>query len=97
MYMFELYDVMFFVKSIKSPSPCFHITDFISFSYSNTRSPTTNKLQHIYSTNNFVKNLYFNRLEDYSIIGTPYPQLTCHYQSQLSGPDFTNFLELFFA
>ena len=31
MYMFELYDVMFFVKSLKNPSPCFRITNYISF------------------------------------------------------------------
>ena len=60
--MFKLYDVMFLVKSLKSPSPCFHIADFISFSHSNTRSTTANKLQHIHSCNNFVKNFYFNRL-----------------------------------
>ena len=60
--MFELYDVMFFVKSLQSPSPCFCITDYISFSHSNIRSSTTNKLQYIYSPNNFVKNFYFNRL-----------------------------------
>ena len=62
MYMFELYDVMFLVKSLKNPSPCFRITDYISFSHSSTRSSSTNKLQHIYSRNNYIKNFYFNRL-----------------------------------
>ena len=62
MYMFELYDVMFLVKSLKSPSPCFHITDYVSFSHSSTRSSSTNKLQHIHSRNNYIKNFYFNRL-----------------------------------
>ena len=60
--MFELYDLMFLVKSLKSPLPCFCITDYISFSHSTTRSSTANKLQHIHSRNNFVKNFYFNRL-----------------------------------
>ena len=62
MYMFELYDVMFLVKSLKNHSPCFRITDYISFSHSSTRSSSTNKLQHIHSRNNYIKNFYFNRL-----------------------------------
>ena len=64
MYMFELYDVMFFVKSIKGfPSDaCFCITDFVSFAHCNTRSSTTGKLQHTYSSNNYIKKFYFNRL-----------------------------------
>ena len=52
MYMFELYDAMLFIKSLKASSPCFCITDFVSFAHGNTRSSTTGKLQHIHSCNN---------------------------------------------
>ena len=62
MYMFELYDAMFFIKSLKASSSCFCIKDFVSFAHCNTRSSTTGKLQHIYSCNNYTKNFYFNRL-----------------------------------
>ena len=53
MYMFELHDAMFFIKSLKASSPCFCITDFVSFAHCNTRSSTIGKLQHIYSCNNY--------------------------------------------
>ena len=86
--MFELYDAMFFVKSLKACSPCFCITNFVPFTHCNTRSSTTGKLQHIYSCNNYTKNLYFNRLLGY---GIPYPQLIYHYLSLLSRPCCTNF------
>ena len=62
MYMFKLQDVMFPVKSLKNTSPCFRITDYISFSHFSTRSSSTNKLQNIHSRNNYIKNFYFNRL-----------------------------------
>ena len=58
----HMYDVMFLVKSLKNPSPIFHITDYVSFSHSSTRSSSTNKLQDIHSRNNYIMNFYFNRL-----------------------------------
>ena len=94
MYMFELYDMMFLVKSLKNPSPCFRITDYISFSHSSTRSSSTNKLQHIHSCNNYIKNFYFNRLPR---IWNSLPLLICHYPPQLLRPDFTNSFEITFC
>ena len=91
MYMFELYDVMFLVKSLKNPSPCFHITDYISFSHFSTRSLSTNKLQHIHSR------IRIFILIDYPAFGIAYPLVICHYPTQLLRPDFTIFLESLFA
>ena len=62
MYQFELKDLMFFIKSLKHPSVHFNIKDFISFSESNTRSSTYNKLIHTKSPTNSSRRFYFNRL-----------------------------------
>ena len=59
----ELNDIIFFLKSIRSPSPSFDILSYVHFSVSSgTRSSTNNKLQHssIFSTSS--SNFYFNRL-----------------------------------
>ena len=53
MYMFELYDVMFFAKSLKYPSSSFRVTDYLSFIHCNIRSTTTGKPQHTFSSNNY--------------------------------------------
>ena len=62
MYLLDLSDVLFFIKSIKLPSDNFNILHFISFSSSNTRSSSHNKLNHKYSRSNKIRNSYFVRL-----------------------------------
>ena len=62
MYQLELNDLMFFIKSLKHPSVHFNIKDFISFSKSNTRSSTYNKLIHTKSPTKSSRHFYFNRL-----------------------------------
>ena len=62
MYIFELVDVMFFIKSLKAPTSNFNITDYVTFSSSTTRSSSGLKLIHNFSSNNKVRNFYFNRL-----------------------------------
>ena len=62
MFQLELKDLMFFIKSLKHPSVHFNIKVFISFSESNTRSSTYNKLIHTKSPTNSSRRLYFNRL-----------------------------------
>ena len=47
MYLLDLSDVLFFIKSIKLPYDNFNILHFVSFSSSNTRSSSHNKLNHI--------------------------------------------------
>ena len=61
MYIYELTDILFFIKSIKTSNNSFDITEFISFSSSNTRSLGT-KLCHRVSINNITLNSYFFRL-----------------------------------
>ena len=62
MYQFDYYDILFFVKHIKHPTDSFNILNYVSFSHSSTRSSFHNKLQHKYSSNNFLRNSYFCRL-----------------------------------
>ena len=46
MYVYELLDVIFFVKCFKSPDPSFPIWDHVSFSTASTRSASAAKLNH---------------------------------------------------
>ena len=61
MMFFELNDIMFFVKSVKFPSPTFNILDYVSFSNSKTRS-SSSKLKHTLSSTTSSAHFYFNRL-----------------------------------
>ena len=61
-YILDLNDVMFFIKSLKNHHDGFNITNYIKFVTGNTRSALCNKLQQTKSTNNTLKNFYFNRL-----------------------------------
>ena len=62
MYQFELNDLMFFIQSLKHLADYFNIKNFVSFSQSNTRSSTHNKLIHTKLLTNSSRYLYFNRL-----------------------------------
>ena len=62
MYIYDLNDVMFFVKSLQNPHAGFNINDYINFISGNTRQATSNKLQHTRATDSTNKNFYFNRL-----------------------------------
>ena len=44
MYILDFYDILFFIKALKQPSDHFNIHHHVSFSTSNTRSASTNKL-----------------------------------------------------
>ena len=46
MYTFDLFDLIFILKSLKYPSPSFDIRNFISFNTNGTRSSTHGKLIH---------------------------------------------------
>jgi len=61
MYIYELTDILFFIKSLKTPTYSFDITKYVSFTRHNTRSSDT-KLCHQVSTNNITANSYFFRL-----------------------------------
>ena len=58
----EIADIMFLIKSLKSPSGHFNIADFISFNNSNTRSSSYLKLHHSVSKSNIHSHFYFHRI-----------------------------------
>ena len=60
---FELNDILFFLKSLRSPSAAFNILDYVSFSNSsNTRSSSSHKLRHSRSSSTLSSHFYFRRL-----------------------------------
>ena len=61
MYIFELADIMFFIKSVKCPTDKFNILDYIEFNTGPTRS-AIQKLRHKQANTNLVMNSYFYRL-----------------------------------
>ena len=62
MYYFELNDIIFFVNSLKHPADHFRISDYITFSNSNTRSSSHRKLQHTNASTTSFRHFYFNRI-----------------------------------
>ena len=61
MYVYELSDILFFIKSIKSPNNSFDILNYVSFSRGATRSSGT-KLCHRVTDNCISLNSYFYRI-----------------------------------
>jgi len=59
MYIFEIQDILFAVKSLNSPTRNFDITKYITFSHGHTRSSVHNNHLH---TSNLNRNSYFHRL-----------------------------------
>ena len=57
MHYFELQDIMFFIKSLKSPTDNFNIYDHISFARGSTRSGLHQKLTHPRSQNSYSTSL----------------------------------------
>ena len=70
MYILDFYDILFFVKALKQPSDHFNIHHHISFSTSNTRSASTNKLNPTHTISETFT------LTDYLEYGTNYHLLT---------------------
>ena len=62
MYTFKLQDILFAIKSLKSPTNQFNINNFITFNSSNTRSGACNKLLIPQHLNNTARHSYFHRL-----------------------------------
>ena len=62
MYLFELQDILFAIKSIKTPTIQFNITNYISFNSASTRSGANNKLIPPHHLNNTSRHSYFHRL-----------------------------------
>jgi len=53
----ELYNAMFFIRSLKGPTDAFNIDD-----HGSTRSSTHLKLKHVLSRTNSARHFYFNRI-----------------------------------
>ena len=62
MYFFELNDILFLVKSLKSPTPAFNIYNYLNFNTSTTRSGAHNKLIHKFVSSSHAYHFYFNRI-----------------------------------
>jgi len=64
MYIYELNDLMFLIKSLNTPTENFNIKEFISFNTNSTRSGSHLKLCHprALSTNHHHFEFYFNRI-----------------------------------
>ena len=97
MYVFELFDILLFVKSLKSPDPSFPVLEYVSFSNSSTRSSTFTKLIPHHLSSSSSQHSYFNRLVqlwnflppiDISLL---YPVLKAHLKSIFWTYFLTNF------
>ena len=62
MYIFELNEVLFAIKSLKYPSSSFNITDYITFNDRSTRSSSIGKLNHVRNSNNVNRHFFFKRI-----------------------------------
>jgi len=62
MYIFDLSDIMFFIKSYKTPHASFDITNYVSFATRNTQLSIHHKLNQTRSSDNTTEKFYFNRL-----------------------------------
>ena len=62
MMIFEINDIIFFIKCLKQPSKRFNILSFVYFCSSQTWSSAYFKLRHSLSRKNYTRHFYFNRL-----------------------------------
>ena len=62
MCLFELNDILFAIKSLKTPTTQFNINNYINFNLTNTRSGANNKLIPTHHLNNLARHSYFHRL-----------------------------------
>ena len=62
MYIYKLHDLIFFIKSLKSPTDNFNINHHITFASSTTRSGIHQKLIHPRTSTVTQHHFYFNRI-----------------------------------
>jgi len=62
MYYYELQDVMFLIKSLKSPTDNFNIYRYITFARGKIRSGSNQKLTHPRTPSKVQQHYYFNRI-----------------------------------
>ena len=61
-FLYELFDVLFFIKCLKFPDPSFVVEKYVTFSSFPTRSASTAKLVYKYSSTSLSCHSYFCRL-----------------------------------
>ena len=97
MYLYELNDIMFLIKSLKSPSSSFNIYNFVSFTLSSTRSSARNKLIHHRSTSTLTHHFYFARISHLwnllPVIDLTLPISTLHSSLEYFWSHFTSHLD----
>ena len=82
-YVYEINDIIFFIRSYKEPTTHFNINDYLQFSFSNTKFGSSSKLiHHRCSTKIFIFIVY-------PTCGTPYQLLTLPSQLTLSSKSCT--------
>jgi len=62
MYQYNISDILFLIKSLKSLSTSFKIINFIAFFSGSTRLGKANKMKHTLSMNSASRNSFFNRI-----------------------------------
>ena len=62
MYHYELQDILFLIKSLKSPTDNFNTYNYITFARGNTRSGINQKLNHPRTSSVTQHHFYFNRI-----------------------------------
>ena len=62
MYHYEFLDVIFLIKCLQNPDPCFPVHEYITFSSTVTRSSSSFKLVHQLSKTNLSRHSYFSRI-----------------------------------
>ena len=67
MYLFELHDILFAIKALKTPTTQFNINNYINFSLANTRSGANNKLIPPHHLNKLARHSYFHCLPSFSV------------------------------
>ena len=95
MYIYELNDLMFFVKSLQSPHPYFDIRQFVQFASNNTRSAAAHKLVQSHSHTSLHHHFYFTRivrLWNYLPVIDMYFSTTREYQEPTSEVPLIQFL-----
>ena len=94
MYILELNEIYFILKSLKHPSPSFNITDFISFADGNIRSSTRGKMIHVRNNNNTSRHFFFNIIPR---LWNALPLWTYHYLLQLIREKYIIFMDTFLS
>ena len=62
MFLYELFDILFFLKCLKFPESSFVVESYVTFSSLPTRSGSNTKLVHKYTSTSLARHSYFCRL-----------------------------------